>query len=518
MLKVDDFKPDHLWAGVFQGGGAKGVAYIGALEEMHKSKHWFAAVAGASAGALTAALIAAGYSPQEMRQETMRLLSSLRPASSVDRAIARLPILKKLTRFDASGLEDRLEQLFRVARGLPDNVQAGETPTTFAQLRESGSGIRLYVVAMDATAGPPIVFSAESTPELSVATAVVASCTIPGVFTERFLAVTPGALDPFHIDSTLPHRILDGGIWANFPSFVFTDEGFRAANNIEWNAQRVLGFTLGMTRVQLPPSHFVDVPALMRGVVDILAANRNGVGRGGDRPAIAKWQSWRKLLALLVGVLLIFWVLSTGRSGVADPRDLGVSVALSGVVVTVALLSFGKVREVLSWFSFLWPVAIVGLACFVVVASWSLPSLPMLLRVVMGVTGSIVGLVIAAGGLLAPRLARILRHEVVPVVQSLLDRSLGPSNWLDALPNHSVIFIESSGLRTTDFSASRERVDSVIDKARAGSQFQIHEAVSGRSVSLAARIEEVFGNSGATLPAEASLINKFPPHEIRPPR
>ena len=49
----------HWFHGVFEGGGAKGVAYSGALQAMAERPCWVAAVAGASAGAITAALIAA---------------------------------------------------------------------------------------------------------------------------------------------------------------------------------------------------------------------------------------------------------------------------------------------------------------------------------------------------------------------------------------------------------------------------------------------------------------------------
>ena len=46
-------------AGAFEGGGAKGVAYPGALRATRAKGCWFGAVAGAS-GAITAALITAG--------------------------------------------------------------------------------------------------------------------------------------------------------------------------------------------------------------------------------------------------------------------------------------------------------------------------------------------------------------------------------------------------------------------------------------------------------------------------
>jgi len=53
--------------GVFEGGGALGAAYAGALKALHDNNIWFARVAGASAGAITAALIAVGFTAPEIQ-------------------------------------------------------------------------------------------------------------------------------------------------------------------------------------------------------------------------------------------------------------------------------------------------------------------------------------------------------------------------------------------------------------------------------------------------------------------
>lgn len=79
MIDIDDYTADELWCGVFQGGGARGVAYAGALAALHARHHWFAAVAGSSAGAITAALVAAGLEPDRIRAETPRLLAAVSP-------------------------------------------------------------------------------------------------------------------------------------------------------------------------------------------------------------------------------------------------------------------------------------------------------------------------------------------------------------------------------------------------------------------------------------------------------
>ncbi len=51
---------------VFEGGGAKGMAFVGALQVLEENKIRFDRLLGTSAGAITATLLAAGYNSQEM--------------------------------------------------------------------------------------------------------------------------------------------------------------------------------------------------------------------------------------------------------------------------------------------------------------------------------------------------------------------------------------------------------------------------------------------------------------------
>ena len=51
---------------VFEGGGAKGMVFVGALEVFASAGHTHGRLLGTSAGAITSALLAAGYSPGEM--------------------------------------------------------------------------------------------------------------------------------------------------------------------------------------------------------------------------------------------------------------------------------------------------------------------------------------------------------------------------------------------------------------------------------------------------------------------
>src|ERR1700744_2921796 len=54
---------------VFEGGGAKGMAFVGALEVFKQAGHTHRRIVGTSAGAITATLTGAGYSPEELFTE-----------------------------------------------------------------------------------------------------------------------------------------------------------------------------------------------------------------------------------------------------------------------------------------------------------------------------------------------------------------------------------------------------------------------------------------------------------------
>lgn len=69
--------------GAFEGGGAKGFCYLGALDAFSRAGIWFDRVSGCSAGSITAALIAAGYEvSSDYRIDTglMRVYDRLPPS------------------------------------------------------------------------------------------------------------------------------------------------------------------------------------------------------------------------------------------------------------------------------------------------------------------------------------------------------------------------------------------------------------------------------------------------------
>ncbi len=57
------------WDAVFEGGGVKGIGLVGAVAEVEKAGYEFVNLAGTSAGAIVASLLAVGYTAEELKRE-----------------------------------------------------------------------------------------------------------------------------------------------------------------------------------------------------------------------------------------------------------------------------------------------------------------------------------------------------------------------------------------------------------------------------------------------------------------
>jgi NTE family protein len=285
--------------GVFKGGGAKGVVYAGALRAVEERGIEFKAVAGSSAGAITATLIAARMSAGELAESTLDGLKSVRM-----RILSGfLPWVGK-SLFSVDRLEGWLEERLRdsIAR------QTGSTPTepiTFRQLFDA-TGIELNVVAMDLARKQPVVFSYQTAGECAVATAVVASCAIP-------LAMPAGRVVIQGLKGEeRVHRIVDGGAWANYPAFVFRDPSFRRFHGLpKVPAKRpTVGFVINdPVSGDLPrPEKPVRMESRSARAPDDLGAGRSSGALG----RLLNWGAFRYsalvLVPLVVGLILLVWL------------------------------------------------------------------------------------------------------------------------------------------------------------------------------------------------------------------
>lgn len=172
---------------VFQGGGVKGIALVGALEIIESQGIRFDAVGGASAGAIVASLYAAGYSASEMKiiLEGVDFSAFLDSAGWAPWALYRKRGLYRGHKFQ-KWIHDLLAK--KKVKYFKD------------------CNIALRVVATDLTSKKLVVFDSNSYPNIEVAEAVRMSMSIPFLF------------EPKRIGE---HLFVDGGVLSNFPISLF---------------------------------------------------------------------------------------------------------------------------------------------------------------------------------------------------------------------------------------------------------------------------------------------------------
>jgi NTE family protein len=184
---------------VLQGGGVVGIAYAGALEALEQQGILprIRRVAGTSAGAITAALVALRYSPAEIRS-ILADLDFRRFKDAGGKLHGAEQLLRNFGIYRGEAFRDWLRGV--IAR------KAGDPGLTFAGLRANPAFADLHVVATDLNRGASVEFSFDTTPELPVADAVRRSMSIP-LFYE---AVVAGET-----------MYIDGGVMRNFPIRIF---------------------------------------------------------------------------------------------------------------------------------------------------------------------------------------------------------------------------------------------------------------------------------------------------------
>ena len=217
---------------VFEGGGVKGTAYLGALEvlDAHGVLQDVERVAGTSAGAITALLVALGYEVEDIRRIALEELdfAQLEDGNGVYRNSRRL--VSRYGWYRGDYFLCFIEGLLADRLGNPE--------ATFADLAakaEEDSSFRpLWVVGTEVRSGSSRVFSAESHPEMSIAEALRISMSIPFFFAARELD-----------EGDLTGLYVDGAVMRSYPVSIFdTDEGAD---------MQTLGFHLGASPVDVKP-------------------------------------------------------------------------------------------------------------------------------------------------------------------------------------------------------------------------------------------------------------------------
>ena len=207
---------------VFEGGGVKGIGLAGALATLEEREYRPQNIAGTSAGAITAALLAAGYSADELRE----IIVSLDYRQFQDRAWEdKVPLVERsLSLLLDLGLFEGDRFLSWIRERL-----AAKGVHTFADLVQEEFAddpryrSRLQVIASDVTTHELLVLPRDAKKlgiepdELDVALAVRMSMSIPIFFEPvRFENPNTGQV----------HVIVDGGMLSNFPVWLFDcDDG-----------------------------------------------------------------------------------------------------------------------------------------------------------------------------------------------------------------------------------------------------------------------------------------------------
>lgn len=234
---------------VFEGGGVKGIAYLGMLEVLAEKGVLgkVERVAGASAGAITSAIVSFGLSFKELKEI----------ADTLD--YSKIPDKKGLSPEDAAeveelkrsacnaqgkfgGIFDDIVCIYRLIKRygwystdyiyiwLKDTIAAQfndkkQPPYTFADfqnpaLHKSGKPFAdLYVIGTDISNHCTKVFSAVLTPDMEVAAAVRISMSIP-LFFESSSFAYPGSAERSIFS--------DGGVMRNYPINIFDYPEFGA--------------------------------------------------------------------------------------------------------------------------------------------------------------------------------------------------------------------------------------------------------------------------------------------------
>lgn len=203
---------------VLEGGGVRGIGHVGALSVAEEIGYSWVNIAGTSAGAFVAALLAAGYNAQEL-YAIMKQIDFQRFAR--DRGLNGLVPVEIAHMLRHGGLHSGNY----IERFIGEKLQARPKPiVTFKDLvlrphekKDSSYRYRLTVIASDITRGemlrlPQDMLKYHIDPdEINVALAVRMSASIPFFFIPISQKDKDGE----------EHLIVDGGLLSNFPVSLF---------------------------------------------------------------------------------------------------------------------------------------------------------------------------------------------------------------------------------------------------------------------------------------------------------
>lgn len=228
---------------VFEGGGVKGIAYVGAYRVLKEKVglldqlHW---VAGSSAGAMTALMIALNFTVDEIETELTKVNFSEFAEPLPSGKIATINYIYKNIKKIANDINHGInsgEKLYQWIQMIVER-KLGNKHATFLELQSQNDKQskdnpkssfldykNLFVVVTNAMKKKSQVFSWDTTPNMQIADAVLASMSIPGFFYVRYIDEEMRKIDwnPTR-EKISTYKIVpyvDGGVLNNYPIDVF---------------------------------------------------------------------------------------------------------------------------------------------------------------------------------------------------------------------------------------------------------------------------------------------------------
>ncbi|MFO7662896.1 MAG: patatin-like phospholipase family protein [Chloroflexota bacterium] len=248
---------------VFEGGGAKGMAFVGALQHLEEFEHTKGRLMGTSAGSIMATYIAAGYTAGEMKDALMETSDDGIPVftkfmakpvpftrEEIDGSAVRRLLQEIDIKFIPNVIEDRFDNLILglmtrdqfsnlfsfVERGgwfsadffvewARKKLNEGEYNGRPRQMGEmtmaeffSTTGKELSLVAADTIDHRLLVLNHRTAPGVPVVWAMRMSMSVPLLWQEVIWQKEWG--NYMGIDLT-GHSVVDGGVLSNFPIELF---------------------------------------------------------------------------------------------------------------------------------------------------------------------------------------------------------------------------------------------------------------------------------------------------------
>lgn len=226
---------------VIEGGGVKAIGLVGSIYEAERRGYKWNKLAGTSAGAIIASMLAAGYTAEELKKEILELdynkFVEKEGIGYIPLAGNVINLWTKLGIYSGNYLEEWIRE-----RLLVKGVK------TFGDLEKT-----LFIIASDITSGQILVLPEDiknygiDPASFEIAKAVRMSASIPYFF--QPVKIIP---NNYKLDT---HYIVDGGLLSNYPVWIFDNPksprwptfGFRLVSKKTGKPNKVNGpFSMGI--------------------------------------------------------------------------------------------------------------------------------------------------------------------------------------------------------------------------------------------------------------------------------